>query len=505
MTIKWWALPQPAVFEPSGGKWMPGGVSVVTEESALKREAERLRIECSALGIGHGTDSVVRLGTRSEHAAEAYSIEVCDEITIVGGNTVGVFRGTRQLVQNLRANGFVPRGSASGLPAVGERGLHLDSGRKHFPAEWIIAQLHAAADVGINVFQWHFSENEGFRIASTRFPEIVSDEHISHDEVRRILETAADLHIEVIPSFDMPGHLRHVLARHPEFQLPPPVDAYDSSAPPQTLTSGGHALNIAEPDAVTFAHDLIDDMASAFPECSKWNLGGDEFVDFARIDDNPTLARAARERFGDMATGFDLLTAFVNDIADHLSLLGLQARVWNDGMLRSEIVKLNPDVVLTWWTNWNAQMRPLDDAISMDHGLVNFNDSLLYYVLGENAGYRYPTARRIWEADWHPGLFASGWSDAGQSTARQELLAPYPRFLLGAAFAVWADRPEAQNVEGVAAGIRSPLRAMAERGWNGGSRLSLEEFTAIDLRIGRAAPAEPAGPDNSLDRFSISL
>lgn len=74
-------------------------------------------------------------------------------------------------------------------------------------------------------------------------------------------------------------------------------------------------------------------------------------------------------------------------------------------MLRAHVVPLDPDVILTWWTNWHVQMRPLASALEADYRVVNFNDSLLYYVLGENAGYRYPTAERLAAAGWHPGLF----------------------------------------------------------------------------------------------------
>ncbi|QRV02808.1 hypothetical protein JTE88_03515 [Arcanobacterium phocisimile] len=84
---------------------------------------------------------------------------------------------------------------------------------------------------------------------------------------------------------------------------------------------------------------------------------------------------------------------------------GFIPRVWNDGMLRAHVVPLDPDVILTWWTNWHVQMRPLASALEADYRVVNFNDSLLYYVLGENAGYRYPTAERLAAAGWHPGLF----------------------------------------------------------------------------------------------------
>lgn len=499
---RWLSIPQPDSFAPTGGWWHPAGVAVVADDPLFDAEADRVRAELAGLrrmptvrvterarGPARPSTLVLRLhrpvsdGPRADAlAAEAYRIDVGDDVVVTAATAAGAFRATRQLLHNLRAHGAVPRGRVAGAPRVAERGLHLDAARKHYGADWMAALLHAAADVGINAFQWHFSDDEGFRIASDAFPEIVSDDHLTREEARRIVETARDLHVAVVPALDMPGHLRYVLDAHPGLRLPR-AEGLDA------VVSGEGALDITDRDAVGFAHRLIDDLAPLFPHSDRWNLGGDEFVDFALIDRYPALVDSARERFGADATGFDLLTAFVNDTAAHLRGLGFGARAWNDGMLRGAVVRLDPAVELTWWTNWNALMRPLADAVAAGHALVNVNDELLYYVLGEKAGYRYPTAARIWAADWHPGLFPTL-----RSGERQELAAPYPDLLRGCCFAVWADDPDAQTRDEVAAGIRAPLRAMAERAWNGGSALSLAEFVEIDERIGGVAPWPATAP-----------
>lgn len=494
---RWIAIPQPARFFPEGAAaplWRPGSAEVVAESAVLEGEAARLRTELGAQGIVAGSGSTIRLrvapeGGSSDASAgrapgdavpasapggagasdESWAIEVGDDVAIVVRSPAGAFRAGRQLLHNLRAQGGVPRGRVEGRPAVAERGLHLDAARKHYPAGWIAELLHEAADVGINVLQWHFSENEGFRIASAAFPEVVSAAHVSRGEAEEIGRIARGLHIAVVPSLDMPGHLRQVLSAYPEHRLPPSPCGAEVD----------HALDITRDDAVDFALRLLDDMAEVFPGCTDWNVGGDEFVDFERMDDHPVLADAARARFGPDATGFDLLTAFVNRVAAHLHDRGIGARVWNDGMLRGRVVPLDPRIVLTWWTNWNGGMRPVVDAVEAGLGLVNVNDALLYYVLGEKAGYRYPTAERIWAADWHPGLFP-----ALPDGTVQELRQPYPALLRGASFAIWSDDGEAQTPEEVAAGVRAPLRAMAERAWNGGSGLSLEEFVAMAEAIG---------------------
>ena len=480
---RWLAIPQPQLAALTGGFWRPNAVRVVTDEPSLSAEALRLERELAERGIPGGDRQIVRLRRPAEteaegDVAEAFSIDVDDDIEVRASTPEGAFRATRQVLHNLRAQGAVPRGRVRSAPAVPERGFHLDAARKHFAAAWILEMLPVLADVGINSFQWHLSENEGFRIGSDSFAEVVSPLHVSRAEARKIADAAADLHIDLVPSLDMPGHLGHVLASRPELRLA----ASDGR-------SIDHALDITRDDAVAFAHMLIDDVARLFPHSTRWNLGGDEFVDFARIDDYPVLQQAARERFGEQATGFDLLTDFVNRTAVHLRERGLAARVWNDGMLRGQVVALDPQVALAWWTNWHAGMSPLSAALTAGHELVNFHDTLFYYVLGEKAGYVYPTRARIWEADWHPGLFP-----ALTDGTRQEIAQPYPSSLRGSAFSVWSDDADAQSAEQVLAGIRSPLRAMAERAWNGGSQLALAEFREVDERIGVPAPSTPLAP-----------
>lgn len=476
---RWLGLPRPSSLDLAGGEWRAFRVRVEAEKP-LETEASRLREELALLGIPEGDEGriVLRL-VPPEASTEAYRIEVGDDITVRASSPVGAFRATRQLLHNLRAQGFVPRGVIAGSPAVAERGIHLDTGRKHYPASWIEGMLRDAADVGVNVFQWHFSENEGFRLESTAFPDIVSTEHVTRREAARIVELARSLHIDIVPSLDMPGHLGQVLTAFPELRLSA------GRAPGATAHTEGprddHALDITREESTRFARSLVDDIAPLFAHSSSWHLGGDEFVAFERMEDYPSLAAAARERFGKHATGFDLLTDFVNVVAAHLRTRGFTARVWNDGMLRSSIVPLDADAVLTWWTNWHAEMRPLSDAIRAEHELVNVSDGVMYYVVGENAGYRYPTAERFWEIDWHPGLFPP--LRDGQ---RQEISLPYSSLLKGSMFAVWSDVPSAQSTEDIARGIRAPLRAMSERAWNGGSELSFDDFDHIDRAIGRA-------------------
>ncbi|WP_454051067.1 family 20 glycosylhydrolase [Cellulomonas sp. Marseille-Q8402] len=483
----WAGLPQPNEVRLTGGPgWRPGsGTRILTPgaDPGLAREGERLHGELDALaldgGEAHPGHVLLRLGEVPGHArAEGYRVDVADHVTVTGTDLAGVFRGTRQLLHNLAAHGVVPAGRALGSPAVVDRILHLDAARVPFSATWIERQLHELAYIGLNVLQLHFSENEGFRIESSTHPEVVSSHALTRAEVRRLLDVATDLHVRVDPSFSMPGHLGQVLRGLGSGCLP----AADGTEVPG-------ALDLTDEPAVRRALELVEEYATLFRPGATWNIGADEFVDLEDLEDHPALRAAAEERHGPGSTGFDLLVGFVNRVASVVRSHGFVPQVWNDGMFRSR-VQLDQDVRIAWWTGWSPRMAPLAAALEGGHRVVNANDSLLYYVLGECAGYRYPTAQALSDQGWHPGRFAD--RRDGDGAHPQNLAPPYPEALAGTMFSVWGDVPDARTPEQVHADLRGPLRAMAERSANAGSLLRPQELAALDHAIGRAPATRAA-------------
>lgn len=521
----WAGLPQPReVWTDAGPAWVPTAtarVGVAVSEpghgrldpsvrARLDREAERLADELWALGKGalHRApdadgaapgdqsrpaslddrelswveapgpgDVLLRIDGAPGAVAESWTVTVTDRVVVTGADPAGVFRGTRQLLQTLVVHGGAPRGTATGSPAVADRVLHLDAARKHLPAAWIEQMLHEMAYVGVNVLQLHLSEDEGFRVESLRHPEVVSDQALTRAEVRRILEVADDLHVRVDPSFTMPGHLGRVLEAYPDHRL----RSADGDEVPG-------ALDITDESAVGLVLDLVDELATLFTPGARWNIGADEFVELGELAAQPVLAAEAVRRHGTGATGFDLLVGLVNRVADVVRAHGFVPQVWNDCMFRSTHVELDPDVVVAWWTGWSPDMAPLRTALHRGHDVVNANDSLFYYVLGENAGYTYPTTERVWERDWRPGVFTSRRDAHGEHP--QMLTAPYPGQLLGTMLAVWCDVPDARTADEVATDLRCLLRALAERSWNDGSGLDHAGFVELDRAAG-LAPVPP--------------
>ena len=89
------------------------------------------------------------------------------------------------------------------------RGLMLDSARHWMPVEVVKRNLDAMAAVKLNVFHWHLSDDQGFRVESKRFPKLQQEGSdglfYTQDEIRDVVAYARDRGIRVVPEFDIPG------------------------------------------------------------------------------------------------------------------------------------------------------------------------------------------------------------------------------------------------------------------------------------------------------------
>lgn len=456
-----------------GPGWKPAsGEGVVVAAGAAGRGlSDEARMIAGELGIAYRGavpartgDVELRLG--GSGGPESYSMTVrADRVLIQGPAQAGVFYGTRTLKQAVKAAGAMPEGVVNDAPAEPERGLNLDIARKFYSAGWIEDRLREMADLKLNELGLHFSDDQGFRIQSTSHPEVVSAQHLTKAQVRQIVALATRLHITIVPEIDSPGHLGAVIKAHPDLQL----------RNGRGVAFQG-AVDISNPQAAQIVDDLLREYAALFPG-PYWHLGGDEYLALTVKDpqtDFPHLAAVARQKYGPSATVQDLAAGWVNDRAAVVVKLGKQPRVWNDGVFAGGVVKADKDLVVEYWTGREPGERQPQSYLAEGRTMLNLNDEYLYYVLGQPNNFTYPTGQRIYE-DWTP-LVMRGTTPVPAKYAKQ---------IRGARFAVWGDRPDAQTQEQVAAGIRMPLAALAQKVWTPGEPpLSWQEFTALARRLG---------------------
>ncbi|GAA2763433.1 hypothetical protein GCM10010103_24740 [Streptomyces paradoxus] len=465
----------PAVrdHEPARGPgWQPGkGNRVVVDDPALADEGRLVAGELGMAYAGEKNDrraGDLRLALNGDEGAnpESYVMTVRDgRVEINGPSDAGVFYGTRTLKQETHDGGTAPEGVVKDEPAKPQRGFMLDIARKNFTAGWIEDRVRELGDLKFNQLGLHFSDDQGFRIESSSHPEIVSQQHLTKAQVRKIIDLARSRHITIVPEIDSPGHLGAVLDAHPDLQL-------------RTVQGSAvqGAIDISKAESAEIVDDLLNEYADLFPG-GPWHLGGDEYQALTRSNPEasfPQLAAAARERYGSDATVADLTTGWLNDRADTVRGHQRVPRAWNDGFFRGTSVQAAKDIQVAYWTGKEIGARAPLEYLEAGRKVINYNDEFLYYVLGEPQTFVYPTGQRIYE-QWTPRVL--------RGTAA--VPARYDGQILGGSFAVWCDLADSQTEDQVAAGIRMPLRATVQKLWDPDRpELSWAEFRALANRLG---------------------
>jgi hexosaminidase len=220
-----------------------------------------------------GTEAVQELGED-----ESYGLEVAATgARLNAPTTLGVMRGLETFLQleQTTSDGFaVPAISIEDAPRFPWRGLMIDVGRHFTPLDVLKRNLDGMAAVKLNVFHWHLSENQGFRVESKKFPklqEMGSDGlYYTQDEVRDLIAYARERGIRVVPEFDMPGHATAWFVGYPELA--------SGSGPYQIERKWGvfdPAMDPTREETYKFLDTFIGEMAGLFPD-QFFHIGGDE-------------------------------------------------------------------------------------------------------------------------------------------------------------------------------------------------------------------------------------
>lgn len=192
-------------------------------------------------------------------------------------NPLGILHGLQtflQLVQ-ITPQGFAaPSVTIDDSPRFAWRGLMIDVGRHFQPIPVIERNLDGMEAVKLNVFHWHLSEDQGFRIESKAFPLLQqkgsNGQYYTQDEVRHILAYAHDRGIRVVPEFDMPCHTSSWFVGYP--------DLASGKGPYAIETKWGvfdPAMDPTRESTFQFLDKFIGEMTSLFPD-AYFHIGGDE-------------------------------------------------------------------------------------------------------------------------------------------------------------------------------------------------------------------------------------
>lgn len=290
---------------------------------------------------------------------EAYRLTVTPEtVCITAASEKGFFYGEQTLEQMLDTarDNKIPCCEIDDAPAFKYRGFMIDCARHFFTVADLKKMIDACARLKMNVFHWHLTDDQGWRIELDCYKELTekgasrpySDfgrynepgEHTGYytkQDIREVLAYCAERFITVIPEIEMPGHASSLLAAIPELSC--------FSEPVKVKTSGGvyeDTLCIGNPKTEEALQNILNEVIDLFPG-EYIHLGGDEAPKF-HWHACPKCQEVMKRKH--LKNEGELQCWFTNRMAAYLSQKGKKAIVWNDALKGGH---LHPDITVQHW------------------------------------------------------------------------------------------------------------------------------------------------------------
>jgi hexosaminidase len=294
-------------------------------------------------------------------ADESYQLEVTERgARLSTASPTGILRGLEtflQLIDLDKESFFIQAVKIEDRPRFRWRGLHIDVSRHWQPVDVILRNLDGMAAVKMNVFHWHLSDDQGFRVESRKFPKLQlkgSDGNFyTQAEVKMIVSYAYDRGIRVIPEFDMPGHTTALIVAYPELAGVP--------GPYQIERSWGvfdPCMDPSKESLYVFLNTFIGEMAALFPD-PYFHTGGDE-VNGKQWDASARIkAFKSRKKFKNNS---DLQAYFNQRLQKILAAHGKKMIGWNE-ILHPALPK---SVMVQSWQGQNS----LIESARMGHDVI---------------------------------------------------------------------------------------------------------------------------------------
>ncbi len=325
-------------------------------------------------------DAPLRLGED-----ESYRLQVNVEQTRLTANTIdGALRGLQTYLQLVTVDerGFgAPSMIIEDAPRFPWRGLLIDVTSHFMPVPVIERTLDAMEAVKLNVFHWHLTDDQGFRVESKVFPKLhtlgTEGDFYTQAEIRHIIEYARDRGIRVLPEFDMPGHSGTWQIGYPELgSAPGPYSII------HTFGVYDPALDPTKEAVYAFIDRLVGEMAALFPD-EYFHIGGDE-VNGRQWKQNAAIQSFIRQRGLKDEAG--LQTYFNQRVLPILKKHGKKMMGW-DEILHQDLPK---DIMVESWQNHEslalAAQRGYKGLLSYGYYLDHLKSAGAYYSVDPFGG-----------------------------------------------------------------------------------------------------------------------
>jgi hexosaminidase len=320
--------------------------------------------------------------------AEAYKLNVSKkQVRIEASRPAGFYYALQTLKQlmprNVMAGVATSDHSQWSLPSVEIedaprfewRGFMLDEGRHFFGKDEIKRVIDMMAIYKMNRFHWHLTEDQGWRIEIKKYPKLTETGawrnskvlaygdvkpdgeryggFYTQKDIKEIVAYAKKKFIEIIPEIDIPGHSQAAVAAYPEFLACDPENKHEVWLQQGISTD---VINVANPKAMQFAKEVIDELTELFP-FNYIHLGGDECPTnkWQKNDEcKKLLSEIGSSNFR------DLQIYFYKQLKDYIATKPAdqqrQLIFWNE-VLHGNTSILGNDITIMAWIGANATAK----------------------------------------------------------------------------------------------------------------------------------------------------
>jgi len=380
---------------------------------------------------------------------ERYSLVAAGpQVRLSADAPLGVLRGLETFLQLVAQN----TGGAPGfsVPAVGIRdeprfpwrGLSLDVSRHFIPVGGVERTIDGLAAVKLNVFHWHLSDDQGFRVESKKFPRLQqmgSDgQYYTQAEIREVVAFARARGVRVVPEFDIPGHATSWLPGYPSLGSGP--------GPYEIVRGHGILTALMDPtkeSTYRFLNTFVGEMVKLFPD-EYFHIGGDE-VNPKEWNTNPRIRQFMKKQH--LQNSQALQAYFNRRLLKIVTTHGKHMEGW-DEILHPDLPK---SIVIQSWRGqeslWQAANEGFQGILSAGYYLDLMHSAAYHYAIDPMV--LPPEVKERLEKKGNPIPVAPG--------SEQQ------KFILGGEAAMWEELATPENLD---SRLWPRLAAVAERFWS---------------------------------------
>jgi hexosaminidase len=453
-------FPLPLSYKENGTAFLLGPDVRLVADVLFEKEAKGLTSDLRAMfgqkfsfqGLSGKRSIVLKRGTE---VPEGYTLEInSDSILISASDNAGIFHGIQSLKTLMPPQSFSGLQSLIAIPGVlvkdaprfHYRGLMLDVARNFQTKKEVLKVLDLMALYKLNVFHFHLSDDEGWRLEIAGLPELTSvgarrghsldsKKHLppaygsgadpgllygsgfyTRADFVEILRYATERHIQVIPEVESPGHARAAIkamdARYArlmaedkpnEARMYLLKDADDQSVYSTPQRWHDNVIDVSLPSSYTFMKKVVDEIEHMYVEAGvtlkTLHIGGDE-VPQGAWEKSPSceaFLKAHPEVGGTDGLWYEYLTR----VQDLLSSRGIQLAGWEEVALRKtrlngqKVTIVNPDFIhknfsLYVWNNINGNEDLAYKLANAGYPVVLTFVSNFYFDMATDRTYQEP-------------------------------------------------------------------------------------------------------------------